>query len=195
MMREDDDIGIAAAKQAVSTQHDDAARAAAPPRNLDVPTVLQAVQAPMPALGSPLAETSKLDLAAVAAADERGRLPFVQAQPPSPSGAVAASSDLKSTADPDTRAIMSTLTWGPLPFARPEHQPAAGADVDFSLLPLETYASVSGALARGEPRAETFARHNVSPETFERLARAWARRFQDEPHLLTRFRTLAKGSA
>jgi hypothetical protein len=102
---------------------------------------------------------------------------------------------LASTADPDTSAIIAALARGSLPFVRPDQQGPAGADVDFSLLPLETYASVSGALARGEPWAETFARHNVSPETFERLARAWARRLQDEPHLLARFRTLAKGGA
>ena len=108
--------------------------------------------------------------------------------------------DSRSTADPDTRAIMAAIMHGPLPFMRPAAQRSASGqephgDADFALLPLETYAGVTRALARGEPRDATLAANNLTAETFERLARAWSRRFQGEPHLLARFRELAKEDA
>jgi hypothetical protein len=57
---------------------------------------------------------------------------------------------------------------------------------------LEKYASVSGALARGEPQEALLARHGLTVVAFELLAKAWGQRFQKEPHLLEEFRTLAR---
>jgi hypothetical protein len=158
-------------KDAPVALRDDAAPATLPPREPEVPTFLVAAHARM--------------------------------QSPAPvavSVASSAGADLRSTADPDMRTIMATLAHGPLPFVRPDTQdasptPQPGEEVDFALLPLETYAGVTRALARGEPREATLAANNLTAETFERMARAWARRLQGDPHLLARFRELAKGGA
>lgn len=86
-----------------------------------------------------------------------------------------------------------------LPFGHLE-TPGPGRDdaeeeFDLSLLPLETYASLSGALASGESRDVAVARHGLTVQAFEILARAWAQRFQREPRLLEKFRELARSSA
>jgi hypothetical protein len=67
-------------------------------------------------------------------------------------------------------------------------------NLDLSLLPLEKYASLSGALARGEPRDAALARHGLTAGAFEILASAWVQRFQREPQLLERFKELAKSN-
>ena len=87
----------------------------------------------------------------------------------------------------------------PLPFAGMETPsqglPEAEEELDLSLLPLETYASVSGALASGESREVAVASHGLTVQTFEILARAWAQRFRREPHLLQKFTDLARSRA
>jgi hypothetical protein len=65
--------------------------------------------------------------------------------------------------------------------------------LDLTLLPLETYAKLSAALARGELREAALRRHGLTPAAFDILARAWAQKFQQEPALLERFKELARG--
>jgi hypothetical protein len=83
------------------------------------------------------------------------------------------------------------------PFGRTASVIAAHGEEEFdlSLLPLEKYASLSGALARGEPRDAALARHGLTAIAFEILAGAWSQRFRREPPLLERFKELAKASA
>jgi hypothetical protein len=114
------------------------------------------------------------------------------------------------TMEADLSAIMASIgRSGALPFARDGAPPSVGAPMatmalpasqgpeapDLSALPLEVYASVTGALARGESREEALAKHHLSAEDFDKLAKAWAPRFAQEPHLLARFKELAKISA
>jgi hypothetical protein len=110
-----------------------------------------------------LDQTKRMDPPAILVAIERGRLPFA----PSP-------------AEPPGRS-----------------EPRATADHvdegDLTQLPLETYASVCAALARGEPRPEALARYGLTAETFDRLGKAWSQRFQHEPQLVARFKELATG--
>jgi hypothetical protein len=143
-----------------------------------------------------------------AVADERSLLPFV----PSPSSAArtAEAPEKRSAAEVRPRAVGSGTVEADvnaavanersaLPFAhveRPGPGPAeAGEDFDLSLLPLETYASVSGALARGDSREATLRRYGLTGEAFEILAKAWAQRFRREPHLLDKFKELARSCA
>jgi hypothetical protein len=197
------------------------------PARPEVPSFLRAEQAPMaaalavsavplPAPPLALAETHKLGSRELAAAVERGRLPFVQRDPSSVGGADAqdevrptvelplaphvgeaglleramAPRDLSGTADPDTQAIMAAVLRGALPFGRPDQ---SREDADVAALPLETYASVTRALARGEPREEALKKHGLGAEAFDKLARAWAPRLQRNPHLMERFKELVKG--
>ncbi|MFT3770165.1 MAG: hypothetical protein QM820_32450 [Minicystis sp.] len=169
--------------------------------------------------GSHLAETVDADFSAIKAAMERGPLPFSStsstpaadkgaptAAPHKPHAGVADAEDgtrvaarqpgshLAGTIDADFRAIKAAMERGPLPFAHPEPS-TSDEDRGEALPPLETYAGVTGSLARGEPRDEVLARHGLSAEAYDRMTKAWAQRFQREPHLLTRFQELARSSA
>jgi hypothetical protein len=159
------------------------------------------------ASASPLAGTANVDMSAIVAAVQHGALPFAhpEAAPASvaevseeaPAAQRRSPSVGTGTVGVDVNAPM-TVERGLLPFARSE-TPGPGAaeggdDSDLSLLPLETYASVSGALARGESREATLKRCGLTVEAFEILARAWAQRFQREPNLLEKFKELARSS-
>jgi hypothetical protein len=91
--------------------------------------------------------------------------------------------------DADLRAIIAAVESGAVPFAKPAEPPPV------ALLPLETYASVTAALAGGEPRDAVLARHRLTSEAFDAQARAWAQRFQRQPHFLERFKELVRSSA
>jgi hypothetical protein len=73
--------------------------------------------------------------------------------------------------------------------------PVMGGDLDLALYPLERYAALTGALARGEPREQVLAEHQLTPALFENLAHAWGARFAGDPPLLDRFKALARSSA
>ncbi len=114
-------------------------------------------------------------------------------EPAKPPAIVAkAPPQLAGTANVDLSAIIANIQGGGLPFARSEPQ---DEEADVSLLPLETFAAVSGALARGESREAALAKHGLTSATFDVLAKAWAQKFQREPQLLERFKELAKSSA
>ncbi len=163
-----------------------------------------------PASASRLAGTANMDLSAVVAAVQQGAIPFARSQPSAASLAEATERRQPATETPargvgtgtiqtDLSAIVAAVGRASLPFgdsepARPAEAHEGREEADFALLPLETYASVSGALARGEPREEALARHGVTAEVFERLTRAWSQRFPREPHLLARFKDLARGN-
>lgn len=102
------------------------------------------------------------------------------------------------TEEADPRALVAADR-GVLPFGRLETPSQVLADaeeeLDLSLLPLETYASLTGALASGESRDVAVKRHGLTVAGFEILARAWAQRFKREPHLLEKFKDLARSSA
>jgi hypothetical protein len=183
-----------------------ARREALPFAPSDVPS---GVSSPTPAAeagsGASLAETANMDLSAIVAAVKRGSLPFTPPDQPSPASVAEAPEKARHLAEratgtlqTDYRAVVAAIDQGSLPFVQPDAANPPGAAAggpDFALLPLETYASLSGALARGEPRADALARHRVSEEVFDRLAKAWAQRFQREPHLLVRFKELARSGA
>jgi hypothetical protein len=159
------------------------------------PALVAPAGPPVAPAASKLSGTGDLNLQAVLASIKQGPLPFAHSSAPSPAS-VPEKTAPKPRRQSGTLSEASSLkyTEGPLPFARPS--PPAGEardDVDFTLLPLETYASVSRALAHGEAREEALAKHHVSAETFDRLAKAWSTRFQREPHLLARFKELATG--
>ncbi len=80
----------------------------------------------------------------------------------------------------------------PTPFNRPRIKPE---DLDLSLFPLEVYAAISGALARGEPRSAVFAKHRLTDEFYDALGVAWGLRFQKEPELGARYREMARREA
>ena len=101
---------------------------------------------------------------------------------------------LAGTMDTDFRAIKAAMERGPLPFGRPEAPPTVD-DAAAPLPPLETYAGVTGALARGEPRDEVLARHGLSPDAYAKMAKGWGDRFGRDPHLLATFQELARNSA
>jgi hypothetical protein len=139
--------------------------------------------APAPERESPRVRfggTADMDLSGIVAAIERGALPFAA------SLQRAAAQQRPSSPPPSAGE----------PAASPE--PAAAEtseEIDLAAFPLEAYASVSGALARGESREEALAKHRLSAELFDKLAKAWAHRFEREPHLLARFKELARTSA
>jgi hypothetical protein len=117
-----------------------------------------------------LAETNKMDLTDIVAALEKGKLPFT--------GAAHAE---------EGRPTME-LPHGAMPEVAPAADPA-------TTLPLETYASVCAALAHGEPRREALPRHGLSGEAFDTFAKAWAQRFQREPHLVATFKDLVSAAS
>jgi hypothetical protein len=84
--------------------------------------------------------------------------------------------------------------FGPVvPFVSPP--PAPSGEIDLARYPLELYASITGALARGEPRAQVLAERGLTPALFEKVAHAWGARLAAEPQLLQRFKALARSSA
>ena len=115
---------------------------------------------------------------------------------------------LQATMDADTAAIVAAIARGPLPFANaaggrgsslapaPTPAPApttpAAAPLDMPPASLDTYAAVTGALARGEAREAVLVAHGLSPEDFDKLTRAWAARFERDPALLAHFKDLAR---
>ena len=155
-----------------------------------------AAPAPAPPLSpmAHLAGTGDVDLHAVVSALARGALPFARgagAIAEKPPGEAAPRPRPTGTVQADFNAVKASVEQGALPFGRQPGQDEA----DFALLPLETYASLTRALARGEPREEALARHRVAADVFDRVAKAWAARFQREPHLFARFKELATGNA
>lgn len=116
--------------------------------------------------------------------------------------------DLAGTADTDMSVIIAGIRAGGLPFVEPPKIPPPPASaapgstvtqalpaysIDFARYPLELYARVTAALARGEPRDEVLAAHQLNTDLFDSIARAWTTRFRDEPALLERFRGLVRG--
>lgn len=162
-----------------------------------------------PASTSSLAGTANLDLSAIVAAVQQRGLPFAHTQA-SAEGSPAApeprpSAESRSprfgtgTVGTDLSAIVAAVQQGAHPFARSEtsdsRHAGTGEEPDLALLPLETFAVVSGALARGESRDAALARHGLTSAAFDALATAWSQRFQREPQLLERFKELARSSA
>jgi hypothetical protein len=157
---------------------------------------------------SPLAGTADMNLSAIMSTIQQGGLPFAHgtstapgaAQAPEPAVAPEKRVPVGSgTVGADFSDVVAAVKKGALPFSRPE-QPHAGhaetgEEPDLAQLPLETFAEVSGALARGESRDAALARHGLTSAAFDLLAKAWAQRFQREPQLLERFKELAKISA
>ena len=116
--------------------------------------------------------------------------------------------NLAGTADADMSVIIAGIRAGGLPFVEPPKVPPPPASaapgsaatqalpaysIDFARYPLELYARVTAALARGEPREEVLAAHQLNTDLFDSIARAWTTRFRDEPALLERFRCLVRG--
>ena len=151
-----------------------------------------------------LAETAGMDLSAIVSAVQRVVLPFA----PSTGRAPSADRDERreearptmelptnlpegpgGTMNADFSAIVAAVSQGGLPWKRPADE------VDLSPMPLATFAEISGALARGEPREEALAKHGLSAETFSKLAQGWAQRFQQDPALAATFKELARASA
>lgn len=151
-----------------------------------------------------LAETAGMDLSAIVSAVQRVVLPFA----PSTGRAPSADRDERreearptmelptnlpegpgGTMNADFSAIVAAVSQGGLPWKRPADE------VDLSPMPLATFAEISGALARGEPREEALAKHGLSAETFSKLAQGWAQRFLQDPALAATFKELARASA
>jgi hypothetical protein len=79
-----------------------------------------------------------------------------------------------------------------MPFSRAEGPPPKSPqEVDLEALPLETFAALSAALARGESREGVLAKHGLTASAFDAIAAAWGRRLQREPNMLARFNELA----
>jgi hypothetical protein len=70
--------------------------------------------------------------------------------------------------------------------------PVMSDEVDLQRYPLELYAAITGALARGEPREQVLTAHQLAPELFDRIGKAWAARFAEDPPLRARFQDLAR---
>jgi hypothetical protein len=169
----------------------------------DAPAVVRAA-------ASPFAETTNMDLSAVVAAVQKGALPFAGSGSTTAGTADASKGQQpvvgapvrrvgSGTEETNWHAVKAAISQGPLPFARPdlpEHgRGEVREELDFSLLPLESYASVSAALARGESREAALSKLGLTSAAFDILARAWAQRFQQEPKLLERFKELARSGA
>lgn len=189
------------------------------PRETELPSYLREPppQVPLPVLPVPpaaslrapsaLAETASMDLSAVVAAVQRGALPFASS-PTSTADAGERNTEGRPTLEippnapespggtrnADLSAVIASVELGGLPWKSGE--PGRPADeVDLSPMPLATFAEISGALARGEPREEALAKHGLSAETFSKLAQGWAQRFQQDPALAATFKELARASA
>ena len=196
--------------QAAAAPQVSIARMAPPPEPAPPPPVIHVPPAE-PSSGASLAGTANMDVHAFMEAAKRGEsaLPFapseevpsIAAEPSvRPTVALPSRPRLSGTIDADLSAVVASVKRGALPFgALPEPSPpsvaASGSDFDFARFSLEVYASVTGALARGEPRDAVLVRHSMSPEAYDRMAKAWAQRFQREPHLLAWFQELARNSA
>jgi hypothetical protein len=128
-----------------------------------------------------LAGTAEADLSAIVAAVQRGALPFAASAAPSPASVPEAA---KAPPAPPPPGSPSTVAL-----------PVMSDEIDLALYPLERYAAVTGALARGEPRDQILSEHHLTPALFEKLAHAWGARFAGDPQLLDRFKALARSSA
>jgi hypothetical protein len=128
-----------------------------------------------------LAGTAEADLSAIVAAVQRGPLPFAASATPSPASVPEAAKPPPAPPPPGSPSTVAL--------------PAMGDEIDLAQYPLELYASLTGALARGETREQVLAAHHLTPALFEKLARAWGARFRSDPQLLERFQTLARSSA
>jgi hypothetical protein len=171
------------------------------------PTAAPVAAPPMTA-SSPLAGTAEVNIGAIVTATREDALPFAHPQSShvgvSEMPAKRSATEVRSrpvgsgTVEADVNAAVGDER-SALPFIRAERPgqgPAeTGEDLDLSLLPLETYASVSGALARGDSREATLKRYGLTAPAFDIFARAWAQRFQREPSLLEKFKELARSSA
>jgi hypothetical protein len=104
---------------------------------------------------------------------------------------VRAPEKIAGTVEADLSSIIAAVERGALPFAG---APApAAVEIDLARYPLELYAALTGAIARGAPREQVLPGHGLTPAAFEALARAWGARFAGEPELLLRFQALARG--
>lgn len=167
-----------------------------------------------------VAGTQEADLRAIIAAVQRGALPFTDqpAGPLSPLAATPASPKmdrppeaLAGTTEADFSAIVASIRSGALPFADASRSPPtppalpspppaptstaatqALPGFDFDRYPLDLYARITGALARGEPRDDVLAAHELTSDLFDKIARAWTARFNSEPALFTRFKELVR---
>jgi len=159
------------------------------PRGPELPSYLQSPASPMPV--APVTPPASVPP------------PLIQARM---DAEPASRSDLGGTANMDLSAIVAAVKRGSMPFKPtggsspppPLNTTGPGSEVDLAevpLLPLETYASVTGALARGEARDEVLARHGLSADTYAKMARGWTDRFGRDPHLLATFQELARNSA
>jgi hypothetical protein len=152
-----------------------------------------------------LAGTMDADLSAIVAAVGRSALPFsaptaapadtlpLQGPPQPlapPSVPQRAPAALSGTVGGEVTAFAPATPFAPAPAA-----PAAPAEVDLSKYPLELYAALTGALARGEPREKVLAECRLTPALFDTLAHAWGARLTADPELLVRFTALARSSA
>ena len=79
-----------------------------------------------------------------------------------------------------------------LPFGAAADAASQADPADLRRMPLDAYAQVSAALARGEDRDAVLGRHGLTRPVFEDLARGWARRFGEDPALLETFRDLVR---
>lgn len=130
---------------------------------------------------SRLAGTAEADLSAIVAAVQRGALPFAASATPSPASVPEVERPPPAPPSPGSPPTMAL--------------PVMGDELDLALHPLDSYAALTGALARGEPREQVLAEHHLTPALFEKLAHAWGARFAGDPQLLERFQSLARSSA
>jgi hypothetical protein len=123
-----------------------------------------------------------------APAPPESRHPLGSATPAQPPSGPSSSASLTGTVEGDAS------MFGPVvPFVSPP--PAALGEPDLARYPLEVYASITGALARGEARAQVLAERGLTPALFEKVAHAWGVRLAADPRLLLRFKALARASA
>jgi hypothetical protein len=172
------------------------APATAPPEIVD-PIAVRAAAVPAPA--SPLAGTANVDMSAIVAAVKRGAVPFREAAPTPPVGETPArvADAQPRPRGPGTGTVMDmsdavASACAAMPFSRAEGPPPKSPqEVDLEALPLETFAALSAALARGESREGVLAKHGLTASAFDAIAAAWGRRLQREPNMLARFNELA----
>jgi hypothetical protein len=140
---------------------------------------------------------------------------YLQASPPA-----LTAGELTLTAETDRQAIIAAIQSKAVPFnpsaqsslANPEPRdeearraprkpeggpstavlPVMSDEIDLRQYPIELYAAITGAIARGAFRDRVLAAHHIAPELFDRIAKAWGARFAAEPHLLARFQELVR---
>jgi hypothetical protein len=104
-----------------------------------------------------------------------------------------AATALTGTVDADVAAFAPATPFAAPP--APPPPPAGPGELDLGNYPLELYAALTGALARGEPREKVLAEYRLTPALFDTLAHAWGARLTADPELLVRFTVLARSSA